>query len=326
MNGVPLLFALGESTGLGQEVAAALKVPLAPVEEREFEDGEHKARPLVNVRDRDVYVLHSLHGHGAHSTDEKLVRLLFFVGALKDASAGRVTVVAPYLGYARKDRKTKARDPVTTRYVAQLLEAVGTDRVVTLDVHNIAAYQNAFRCRAEHLEAAPLFVRLLAPLVGGDPVVVVSPDAGGVKRAEDFRRRLSAIVARPVPLAFAEKHRSGGVVSGQAVVGEVEGAVAIIVDDLISTGTTMARTALACRARGALRVYAVATHGVFAEAANEALAGDAFDRIYVTDSVPAANVRAPALVKRLERVGIAALLADAIGRLHAGGSLVELMA
>jgi ribose-phosphate pyrophosphokinase len=320
----PMLFALGDSRELGAQVAAALGGPLAPLEERDFEDGEHKTRPLASVRDRDVYVLHALHGHGAHSPGEKLVRLLFCVGALKDAGARRVTAVTPYLAYARKDRRTQPRDPVNTRYVAQLAEAVGVDRVVALDVHNIAAFQNAFRCPAENLEAAPLLVRHVAPLVRESPVVVVSPDSGGVKRAEAFRRRLSEAQGRPIALAFAEKHRSGGVVSGEALVGDVAGAVALIVDDLISTGTTMARAALACRAHGATGVHAIATHAQLAEGANDTLSGGAIDRIVVTDSVPVVHARAPALVSRLERVGIAGLLADAIGRLHAGRPLSEL--
>ena len=157
------LFAPNAGRAYGEAVGRALGQPLAAHEEREFEDGEHKARPLENVRDCDVFVVQSLYGDAGHSADDKLLRLLFLVGALKDASAARVTVVAPYLAYSRKDQKSKARDPVTTRYVAALFEAVGADCMVTLDVHNLAAYQNAFRCRAEHLEAGPLFVRTLAP-------------------------------------------------------------------------------------------------------------------------------------------------------------------
>ncbi|HSJ80246.1 MAG TPA: ribose-phosphate pyrophosphokinase-like domain-containing protein, partial [Thiobacillus sp.] len=147
------LFALDASRAYGERVATALGVALSSHEEREFEDGEHKARPLENVRGKDVYVIQSLYGEPGMSANDKLVRLLFFIGALKDASAGRVTAVCPYLAYSRKDRKTKSRDPVSSRYVAQLFEAVGSDRMVTLDVHNPAAYQNAFRIPAEHLEA-----------------------------------------------------------------------------------------------------------------------------------------------------------------------------
>ncbi|MCW8139681.1 MAG: ribose-phosphate pyrophosphokinase, partial [Planctomycetota bacterium] len=216
-----LLFALGTTRPLGEGVSRALGAPLAAHEEREFEWGQHKARPLVNVRGRDVYVLHSLHGEPGQSANDKLCRLLFFLGALRDASAGRVTAVVPFLCYSRKDRKTKPRDPVTTRYVAALFEAVGADRVLTVDVHNLAAYQNAFRCRAEHLEGRPLLVeRLAAGLREQEAVVVVSPDAGGVHRADALRASLARALGRPVDLAFVEKRRSEGVVSGDLLAGD----------------------------------------------------------------------------------------------------------
>ncbi|MCK4867236.1 MAG: ribose-phosphate pyrophosphokinase-like domain-containing protein, partial [Alphaproteobacteria bacterium] len=139
------LFALNASRAFGERVAERLGIALGQHEERDFEDGEHKARPLENARGRDVFVVQSLYGEAGESVNDKLLRLLFFIGALKDASAAEVTAVVPYLGYARKDRKTKSRDPVTTRYVAALFEAVETERVVTIDVHNLAAFQNAFR-------------------------------------------------------------------------------------------------------------------------------------------------------------------------------------
>ena len=318
------LFAPAATGRLGERIAQHLGVDLAPLEEREFEDGEHKIRPLESVRGRDVYVVQSLFGDAEQTANDKLMRLLFLVGALKDAGAGRVTAVVPYLAYARKDRRSKPRDPVGTRYTAQLFEAVGVDRVVVLDVHNVAAYQNAFRCGAEHLEAAPLFVREIEPLLRGTETTVVSPDAGGIKRADEFRRRLGAVTGRAPAFAFAEKYRSEGVLRGDAFVGDVEGRAVIIVDDLISTGTTMARTALACRERGARQVYAVATHAVFAAAANAVLRGEAFDRIFVTDSVPPLRVTDTALRAKLATVSIAGLFAEAIRRLNGDGSLVEL--
>jgi len=323
-NDDPMVFALAASRPFGEAVSRALAIPLAAHEEREFEDGEHKARPLVNVRGCDVYVIHSLYGDATQSANDKLVRLLFFLGALKDAAAGRVTAVAPYLAYARKDRKSKPRDPVSTRYVAQLFEAVGTDCVVTLDVHNLAAYQNAFRCRSEHLEANPLFVEHFAPRLADAQVSVVSPDAGGIKRAEAFRQRLGAVLGRPIGAAFAEKYRSEGKVSGEAFVGDVDGKVAIIVDDLISGGTTIARTAEACRNRGARRVCAAATHGVFAAVANATLAASCVEEIVVTDTIPPARLTDPTLRAKLVVVSTAGLFAEAIRRLHAGGSIVEL--
>lgn len=320
-----LLFALGPSRDFGQAVAGKLGISLSPHEERGFEDGEHKTRTLVNVRGRDVYVVQSLYGDGTQSVNDKLARLLFFLGALKDASAARVTALVPYLAYARKDRKTKARDPVTTRYVAQLFEAVGTDCIVTLDVHNLAAYQNAFRCRAEHLEANPLFVEHFAAMFADVPITVVSPDAGGIKRAEAFRQSLSAIVDRPIGAAFAEKYRSGGVVSGDAFVGEVAGRVAIIVDDLISGGTTIARAAQSCRQHGAQRVVAAASHGVFAAAANATLGASSVEEIVVTDTIPPIRVTDAGLKSKLVQLSVAPLFAEAVRRLHTGGSISDLV-
>lgn len=320
-----MVFALDATRAYGETVARELGITLSPHEEREFEDGEHKTRPLVNVRGRDVYVIQSLYADAKQSGNDKLVRLLFFLGALKDASAGSLTAIVPYLAYARKDRRSKARDPVTTRYVATLFEAVGTDCVVTLDVHNLAAFQNAFRCRTEHLEAAALFVDQLIPLVGEESLVVVSPDAGGIKRAEALRQRLSAALKRPITAAFAEKYRSGGILTGDALAGDVRGKTAIIVDDLISAGNTVARAAHACRERGAARVLAVASHGVFADAANTVLAASGIERIIVTDTIPPLRVTAPGLQSRLMLVSTAGLFAEAIRRLHSNGSIVELL-
>ena len=318
------LFALGDGRGFGGEVAAALGVPLSGHEERQFEDGEHKARPLGNVRGRDVYVVESLYGEPGKSANDKFVRLLFFAGALKDASAARITIVAPYLCYARKDRKTKPRDPVTTRYVAQLMEAAGADRVVTVDVHNPAAYQNAFRIRSEHLEAKKLFVDHFTPLIGAEELVVVSPDVGGVKRAEAFREAMERRLARPVGRAFMEKYRSAGVVSGEALVGEVAGRTAIIIDDLISSGGTLARAAAACRSGGARRVHAAATHGLFNAQAGAVLSAAALDGLVVTDTVPPFRLDAGAR-SRLRVVTVAPLVAEAVRRIHEGGSIVELL-
>ena len=319
------LFALNASRDFGQRIAGALGLTLAPHEEREFEDGEHKARPLESVRGRDVFVVASLYSDDRQSVNDKLVRLLFFLGALRDASAGRITAVIPYLCYARKDRRTKSRDPVSTRYVAALLETVGADRVLTLDVHNLAAYENAFRIRADHLQARRLFVEEFVPRIGREPVVVVSPDVGGVKRAEDFRQALSRRLGREAGGAFLEKYRSAGVVSGEAVVGDIEGRVAIILDDLISTGGTIARAVAACRSRGARAVYAVATHGIFVGEAARMVADPGLERLVVTDTIPPFRLD-PALVRaKVTVLDTAPLFAEAIRRIHTGGSVVELV-
>lgn len=321
------LFALNASRASGERVAAALGMPLAAHEEREFEDGEHKVRPLEPVRGRDVYVLQSLHGGPDQSPDDKLCRLLFFLATLRDAGAARVTALVPYLAYARKDRRTQPRDPLTTRYVAQLFEAAGTDAVVTLEVHNVVAFQNAFRCRAEHLDASTLFAPRLRELVGeAGPIAVVSPDPGGVKRAQLFRERFERLLGRPLGAAFMDKRRVGGVVSGELLVGEVAGATVIVVDDLIASGGAMLRAAEVCLAQGAARVLAVAAHGLFTGHAAEAIAAPALERVLVSDTVPPFRLPPDLLGSRVEAVSAAPLFAEAIRRLHAGGSISDLLA
>ena len=319
------LFALEASRPLGQAIADALGIALAEHEERSFEDGEHKARPLTPVRGRNVFVVQSLHGGPDESANDKLCRLLFFIGALKDAGAASATAIAPYLCYARKDRRTKPADPVTTRYVAALFEAVGTDAVVTLDVHNPAAFENAFRIPTVALTAAPLFVDYALGLKDGS-LCVVSPDPGGVKRAELFRRALEGAGGRPIGKGFVDKHRSAGVVSGEMFVGDAAGATAIVVDDLVSTGGTLVRAARAARAAGAMRVIAMVTHGLFMPGAAEALSGPAIDRMVATDSVPAFRLGDRRVRGKLDILACAPLLAEAICRLHQGRATDDLLA
>jgi ribose-phosphate pyrophosphokinase len=322
------LFCLDDDKSFGMEVARVLEMDLAPHELRAFEDGEFKIRPLCNLRNKDVYVLASLHGVDAAprlGVSEKLCRLLFFIGALKDAGASRITVAAPYLCYQRKDRQTKPRDPLTSRYLAQLIEAMGTNRVITMDAHNLSAYQNAFRCDTDHLDARGIFVSHLSRFLGGEAVAVVSPDLGGEKRAELFRERLERRLARPVSKAFMDKHRSEGKITGEIFAGEVEGRIAIVLDDLIAGGGTMARVAKACRERGAREVWCVATHGVFSPKAAEILKAAPIERIVITDTVPLPRFMEAALGERLSVVSTARLFAQAIERCHNGGSLTELL-
>ncbi len=312
------LFGLERSRALAERVAARLQVPLAAHEERNFEDGEHKARPLQDVRGHDAFVLHALHGDEVESGNDKLCRLLFFCGALKDAGAARVTAVTPYLCYARKDRRTKPRDPITTRYLGAMFEALGVDRVIAFEVHNLAAFENAFRCPTWHIESAPLLAAHIAPLLGGASAASVSPDAGGAKRAEAFRQALEAITAREVSSAYMEKFRSSGVVSGSILAGDVRGRTAVIIDDLISTGGTLVRAATACRAAGATRVIAAAAHGLFVGGAPELFASPAIDALIVTDTVPPFRLGAESR-RLLTLLDASEPISDAIRACHDGG-------
>jgi ribose-phosphate pyrophosphokinase len=325
MTGARLqIFALEATAELGRAVATVLGQPLAAHEEREFEDGEHKSRPLDDVAGADVYVVQSTHGGPQQSANDKLCRLLFFIGALKDAGAARVTAVSPYLCYLRKDRRTKPNDPVTTRYVASLFEAVGTDCMVTLEVHNPAAFENAFRCRTVALSGTPLFVDYVKANLTNENLSVISPDAGGMKRAELLRETLEHALGRPLGKGLAEKHRSAGVVSGDLFAGDVIGSTALIVDDLISTGGTLLRTARSARTAGAKRVLAFVTHGLFMTGAAEVLVDPALDQVVISNAVPPFRLE-PAQSKKLVILPAAPLLAEAIRRLHEERSLTDLI-
>jgi len=197
--------------------------------------------------------------------------------------------------------------------------------VVTLDVHNLAAFQNSFRCRTDHLLALPLFVEHFTPIARDQPVVVVSPDIGGAKRARGFGEALERAVEREVATAFVEKHRSGGVVTGGAFAGEVKDRVAIIIDDLISSGGTILRAARACRDLGARKVYAAATHGLFVDNAGEVIADDALEQVVVTDSVPPFRLDPAVMRDKLVVLDSAPLFAEAIRRIDEGGSITELV-
>jgi ribose-phosphate pyrophosphokinase len=319
------LFALKGTEDLGQAISFLLGRPLALHEERDFEDGEHKIRPLDSASGADVYVAHSLHGGPDQSPNDKLCRLLFFIGALKDAGAARVTAVVPYLCYARKDRRTKPNDPVTTRYVAAMFEAAGADAIVTIEVHNEAAFENAFRRRAVALTAAPLLIDAIKADVGDERLCVISPDLGGGKRADLFREALESSTGGPVGKAFAEKRRSGGVVSGDLFVGDVDSATCIIVDDLVSTGGTLLRAAHAARDRGARRIIACVAHGLFMPGAEKTLADPVIERIIATDTVPPFRLPLGTVRDKLAIAPAGPLLAEAIRRLHEDKPLTDLL-
>ncbi|WP_129781977.1 ribose-phosphate diphosphokinase [Peristeroidobacter soli] len=311
-----LLFAPKASLELATRVADALGVCLSPSEEREFDGGEHKMRSMIDVRSEDVFVVHSLHGDAAASANDKLCRLLFFAGALKDAGAERVTAVTPYLAYARKDRRTQPRDPVTTRYVAAMMEAAGIDRTVTLEIHNEAAFDNAFRHPAVRLDAVDSFAPEIAREVRDQPVIVMSPDIGGVKRAQRLGECLAGTLSREIDLAFMEKRRAKGVLSGETVVGDLDGRAVVIYDDLIASGSTILRAAQAARRAGARSVLVAAAHAAFIPAALRLFESHVADQILVTDSVSLRPEFTPWLSKGLRICSIAPLLARTIAELQ----------
>ncbi len=316
-----MLFSLEPGSVFAAALASELGVEIAAHEERRFADEECKLRPLVDVGGADACVVLGLHGGPLDSPHDKLWRLLAFVATLRDHGARRVTAVAPYLAYARKDRRTKPHDPIGLRYVAQLFEAVGTDALIVLEAHNVAAFENAFRIPAISLEAHRAFGPLIAELANGGPLAVASPDPGGVKRAQLWREALEEQRGAPVGFAMVDKRRSAGVMSTRGLVaGDVAGATVLLLDDLIGSGETMRQAALALRGAGAASIVACAGHGLFIEQAADVLADEAIARLAVTDSVPAFRLPPDAAVRgKLRIVSCAPLFAQAIRRLHAAG-------
>lgn len=319
----PTVLAPLASKAFGAAVAKCLGTVLGPLEETEFTGRELKLRPLEDVRGRSVYVVHSLFGDALGSANDRLCQLLFLIGTLKDAGAGHVTACVPYLAYARQDRRTEARGPITTRYVAQLFEAVGVDRLLALEVHDPAALDNAFRCEAIGLESAPLFAAHFGAQPGRPAWSVVSPDIGGVTRARRFREALQSLSGQPVEFGILDKTRSGALVSGTLFAGDVAGRQVIILDDLIDSGSTVLRAIDVCRRAGAARVDVAATHASFAAGAHRLFDAGRADSVVVTDSVALGERFAGYSSGALVVLEAAPVFADAVHRLEAAadGSL-----
>jgi ribose-phosphate pyrophosphokinase len=322
----PVLVALRESDTLALEISHTVGIAKAPIEERSFEEGEFKLRPLTSVRDRTVFVVHSLAGSVDAPATQRLVRLLFLLFGLKDAGAARRIALLPYMPFARKDRRTQSRDPVNSRYVAQLLEATGVDRILTLDVHNPAALDNAFRIPVDHFSAIPLFVDHFAKHVAQERLLVASPDVGGIKRVQIFRECLERRLGREVELAFIEKRRAGGTVSSGGIVGTVTDREVIVLDDLCASGGTLIRAAAALRAAGARAVQVAFTHAPLASGLAALVAADTIDQIVVTDSVGSVSYLNPSSAHpKVHILKIAPLFAQAVARMLSGAPVAPLL-
>ncbi len=301
-DGALKLFSGSSNRPLAQEIAGHLHVDLGHALVTTFRNGEVRIRIEDNVRGSDVFVVQSLCPPIHHHIWE----LLLMLDALKRASARRITAVVPYYAYARQERKTAGREPISARVLANVITTAGADRVLTLDLH-APAIEGFFDIPVDHLRAVKLQVEYFRGLGLGD-AVVVSPDVGGVARANDFRQRLG------LPLAIIAKHRPRpDQTEIVEMVGDVRGRTAILLDDMILTGGTMVEAAQVLRARGATAVYACATHGVFALDALAALAAAPVEEWVVTNSVPLPPQSAELPLRVLS---VAPLFAESIYRIH----------
>lgn len=320
------VFALHSAHGYAEQISNRLDVRLAQHEEYFHADQESYIRSLENVRRARVFIVADLYTDKTQSVDQKLMKLIWFVGSMRDASADDITVVSPYLPYARSDRKVKSREGVLTKYLAEMLEAVGVNRILTMDVHNLGAFQNAYRqVKVDNLEAKNLFAEFMAKELSGIPssdVSVLAPDPGGLGRARRFRKSLSQLMEGEVKIAFLDKERNGKKVSGENIIGEV-GPVTIIVDDMVSGGNTAQLTFKPIRQRGGERIYLVATHGLFVGNANENLATPDLYKIVITDSILPFRLDKE-ILKKTTIIDTTPLFAQAIHNTYTGQSLSRL--
>ena len=296
------LFTGNANPRLAQAIASILETPLGRAEVGAFSDSETRVRLEENVRGSDVFVIQPL----CAPVNQHIMELLIMLDAVRRASAARITAVIPYYAYARQEKKTAGREPISAKLLANLLTTAGADRILTVDLH-APAIEGFFDIPVDHLRATPILAAH-ARRLGLERLVVVSPDTGAVARAEEFRRRVGgglAIISkqRPSP-EMAEMHE---------MVGEVEGRDVIIVDDIIASGGTLMKAIELLQSRGVRRIFAAAIHGVFSGDALRRIAESPIERVFVTDTIPLPD-NGP--VDKIEVLTVAPLLAEAIMRIH----------
>jgi ribose-phosphate pyrophosphokinase len=296
---------------LGEGIARFLGIPVGRAHLARFSDGEVWFQIQDNVRGADVFVIQPT----GPPVNENLMELLVMLDAFKRSSASRITAVLPYYGYARQDRKDKPRVPISAKLVADLLSAAGTDRILTMDLH-ASQIQGFFNVPVDHLFAAPIIMEYVAKL-RLPKLTVVSPDAGGVERARAYAKRLEAT------LAIVDKRReTANVAEVHHVVGDVEGRTALIVDDIVDTGGTLAKVAQAIRNAGAREVLASCSHPVLSGDALEKIEASPLSRLIVSDSIPVSEQKRRS--GKIVVLSIAELMGKAIRNIHEEASVTSL--
>lgn len=289
---------------LSEEVSRLLKIPLTPVDIKKFSDGEIYCRILESVRGCDVYIIQPTSQDANHN----LMELLIMVDALKRSSPDKITAVVPYFGYCRQDKKTKAREPITSKLVANIIETAGVDRIMIFDLH-VPQVQGFFDIPSDNFDLIPQFLEYILSKKFRE-IVIVSPDAGGASRARSFAKVLNA------PIAIIDKRRpQPNVAEVQNVIGNVKGKVAFIVDDLVDTAGSITEGASILKKFGAKEVYAIATHGVLSGPAIERIKKSELKELVITNTISLPDEKKLAKIKV---ISIGPILAETIRRSHQG--------
>jgi ribose-phosphate pyrophosphokinase len=307
------IFTGNANRALAEEVCKFVEIPLGRADVTHFSDGEIYVEIGENVRGVNCFIVQST----CSPPNQSLMELLIMVDALKRASAASIVAIIPYFGYARQDRKSKPRTPITAKLVANLITAAGADRALAMDLH-AGQIQGFFDIPFDHLFAMPVLIDELRALgYGGEDTVVVSPDAGGVERARAFSKRLGST------LAIIDKRRAAANVSEvMNIVGDVKGKKAVIVDDIIDTGGTLTNAAHAIKEAGASQVATCATHPVFSGKAVQRISDSPLSHVVVTNTIPLTDAGHACSKVRVKSVG--RLLGEAIKRIHHGDSISSL--
>lgn len=302
------LFSLNSNPELAQKISKKLGVPLSKSEVTRFADGEVNVNISDSIRNDIIFVIQST----SCPVNENLMELLIFVDALKRASAKEINVVIPYYGYSRQDRKARSRQPITAKLVANLLETAGVDRVITVDLH-ASQIQGFFDIPTDHLTALMPIYEYAKDKIDTKNLVVVSPDHGAVKRARNLAKLLD------VPLAVIDKRRPApNVAEVSSIIGDVDGKVCLLVDDIVDTAGTLCKAAEALMDKGAIEVNAVCVHGILSDPALENINASVIKRMVVTDSIQLPKERQS---EKIQIISVDDLLATAILNVYNGASI-----
>lgn len=308
------VFACNSNQELAESIASKLGLKLGDCEVEKFSDGEISVKINETIRGADVFIIQST----SYPVNDNLMELLIMIDAMKRASAARITAVMPYYGYARQDRKARARDPISAKLVANILTSAGADRVLTMDLH-CAQIQGFFDIPVDNLVGSPLLTNFYISKYGDSletDFVAVSPDLGSVTRVRKFAEKLN------IPIAIIDKRRPKANVSEiMNIIGDIEGKKVILIDDMIDTAGTITNAANALKERGAIEVDACCTHGVLSGPALERINNSAINELLVLDTIELPEEKK---IDKITMVSVADMFADAISCIHKGVSISQL--